>query len=330
MIPNTNTFNIKRYFMIASVVFTFALASFALFVIQYSRAPSNFPRNTIVAIPSGSTVSEAGGILEKAGVIRSALAYKIYAILIHDGHGIQAGQYLFDTPQSVLRIAYRTAFGIQDLSKIKVFIPEGATSKDISILVNKAIPEIDAKELLALAKSNEGYLFPDTYFFYQNTTPSQVVSAMKSNFNDHIALMATTTRAFMASTSVSLDDIVTMASIVEKEANTEADRQIIAGILWKRIAANYPLQVDPPFFYALNKTTSQVTYDDLATDTPYNMYKNKGLPPTPIDSPSFEALYATVTPTATKYWYYLSDKNGNMHYAATYDGHLANKEKYVN
>ena len=136
--------------------------------------------------------------------------------------------------------------------------------------------------------------------------------------------------AFSIKNHVSYDQIVTMASIVEKEATSLADRQIIAGILWRRLADKYPLQVDPPFYYFLNKDSSQLTLADLAIDSPYNLYKHKGLTPTPIDNPGFDALYATVNPTVTKYWYYLSDSKGVMHYAITYDEHLANKAKYIN
>ena len=127
-----------------------------------------------------------------------------------------------------------------------------------------------------------------------------------------------------------MDDIVTMASIVEKEATSTVDRQIIAGILWKRLADSYPLQVDAPFYYLLGKDSAHLTVVDLALDSSYNLYTHKGLTPTPIDNPGLDALSASINPTTTKYWYYLSDKKGNMHYAITYDEHLLNKEKYVN
>lgn len=319
----------KKYFIVLGLLLFVGFATATGFVVQYSRAPSLFPIDIIVTIPSGSTVSEAGKILQDNGVIRSAFAYKIYAVLIHDGAGIQAGQYLFDQPQSVVRVAYRTAYGMQGLSKIRVTIPEGSSSKDIVTIVGKAIPKIDTKELLALAKNQEGYLFPDTYFFYQNTTAEQVVDAMRLNFDIRSKDIQSSMKTFISSTKHTLDEVVIMASIVEKEATSTIDRQIIAGILWKRLADRYPLQVDPPFFYFLGKDSSQITLKDLAVDSPYNLYKHKGLPPTAIDNPGLDALFATVTPTKTKYWYYLSDKKGNMHYAVTYDQHLVNKAKYV-
>jgi UPF0755 protein len=329
--PNTSFFKrTKRYFIVFGLIMAVALAALAIFVIQYSRAPDDFPHNVIVTIPEGATVTQAGDALEKAGVIRSHVAYRIYTIFIHDGSGIKAGQYLFDQPQSVVRIAYRTAYGIQDLTKIRVTIPEGASSKDITTIISKAISLIDSKKLLSLAREQEGYLFPDTYFFYQNTTADQVVDAMRLNFDMQTKQISAPMKSYMSTSGRNLDDIVAMASIVEKEATSTIDRQIIAGILWKRIDAKYPLQVDPPFYYLFGKDSAHITLADLATTSPYNLYKNKGLPPTAIDDPGLDALYATVTPTKTKYWYYLSDAKGNMHYATTYDQHLANKDKYMN
>jgi len=326
----------QKYALKIGAVSAFVLLSLALIIIQVSRSPSYFPVGTIVTIPAGATVTDASHILAQAGIIRSSFAYVAYTILIHDGHGIKAGSYLFDQPQSVLRVAYRLAFGIQGLMKIKVMIPEGSDSADITKILSDDISGFASSSLLvsttflAEAKANEGYLFPDTYFFYSNTTPDQVIGAMRANFDEQIKSIATSSANFSTKNHVSMKDIVTMASIVEKEATSTADRQIIAGILWKRIANNYPLQVDPPFYYFLGKDSSQLTSADLAVDSPYNLYKNKGLPPTPIDNPGLDALFATVNPTPTKYWYYLSDKKGGMHYAITYEQHLVNKAEYVN
>ena len=320
----------KKYFVALGTVIGVAILCMAFFIVQYSRSPYPFPESVVVTIPPGATVSQAGTLLEKAGVIRSHIAYRIYTIFVHDGSGIKAGSYLFDAPQSVLRVAFRTAYGVQDLTKIKVTIPEGSDSRSMAKLFTKAIPGFATSAFYLLAKADEGYLFPDTYYFYQNTTPEQVIDAMRTNFNEQTASLATSTRAFTIANKVSTDDIVIMASIVEKEATSLADRQIIAGILWRRYADKYPLQVDPPFYYFLNKDSSQLTLADLAVDSPYNLYKHRGLTPTPIDNPGFDALYATVNPTPTKYWYYLSDSDGTMHYAVTYDQHLANKAKYVN
>jgi UPF0755 protein len=327
MDPNTTNIEYTnrarfKWPIILAAIFVVGLA--AIIVIG-SIPPSGFPTGTIVTVKQGATLSEVADQLAEVGVIKSAVIYKGYARLLYNGHGVQAGDYLFDAPQSALRVAYRTAYGIGGLPKIKVMIPEGSDSTDIAGILGKDIPGFASSTFLSLAKTNEGYLFPDTYFFYGNTTSQQAVDQMNADFNMRMSLIGTSTEAF----GKSIGDIVKMASIVEKEATSSVDRRIIAGILWKRLADNYPLQVDPPFYYFLNKDSSQLTSADLAVDSPYNLYKNKGLPPTPIDNPGLDAILDTVNPTDSSYWYYLSDKKGNIHYSATYDGQLENKAKYV-
>ena len=120
-----------------------------------------------------------------------------------------------------------------------------------------------------------------------------------------------------------------MASIIEKEARTMETRQIIAGILWKRLELGMPLQVDVSFKYINGKTTKNLTLADLKIDSPYNSYLYKGLPPTPISNPGLDAIKAAISPTKTDYLYFLSDRKGLMHYAKTYQQHLQNKELYL-
>jgi UPF0755 protein len=120
-----------------------------------------------------------------------------------------------------------------------------------------------------------------------------------------------------------------MASIIEKEARTMEARQIIAGILWKRISIGMPLQVDVSFKYINGKVTEDLTLADLKIDSPYNSYLYKGLPPTPIANPGLDSIKATIKPIKTDYLYFLSDKNGGMHYAKDYAEHLHNKELYL-
>ncbi len=307
------------------IIFGILILGFIVSVIIYSIAPGNFPIGKIVSIEKDMTVSQTATELKENGIIRSALFYKIYVVLLHDGKGVQAGDYLFDQPQSVLRVAYRTAYGIQGLEKIKVMITEGASSKDISRILAKNIPDFDAKDFLELAKKEEGYLFPDTYYFNPNVPPKEIIGEMKLVFKKKMATIQTD----IMLSGRQMDDIVKMASIVEKEANNDDDRRMIAGILWKRIDASMPLQVDPPFYYFLNKTSSQLTLGDLKVESPYNLYLHKGLPPTPIDNPGLDVILATIKPKESEFWFYLSDSKGNMHYAATYDGHLANKAKYL-
>ena len=168
-------------------------------------------------------------------------------------------------------------------------------------------------------------MFPDTYYIYENATAEGVVLQLRNTFKEKIKTELLAIQAL----GKTMDDVITMASIVEKEATKMEDRKIIAGILWKRLEIGMPLQVDPPFYYTLGKDSLSLTTTDLRTDTPYNTYTNKGLPPTPIGNPGLGAIEATVNPTKSKYLFYLSDKSGTMHYAVDHDGHVANKVKYL-
>ena len=309
------------------VIIGVSLAVFILLVatVFASTSPGTFPGRSIFSIQDGSSLSSIAHDLEDAKIIRSPFLFKTFVVLIGGSTKVIRGDYLFDQPQSVLRVAYRISRGVQGLARYKVTIPEGLDSVAISNIVKKSIPGFDTAGFITLARKNEGYLFPDTYFFFENVKPADVVSAMRANFNKQTVTLLPKVASF----GKPLADVVTMASIVEKEATSTVDRQIIAGILWKRLANNIALQVDPPFFYYLNKTSEQLTVTDLAADSPYNLYKHTGLTPTPIDNPGIDALQATLNASSTKYFFYLSDRKGNMHYATTYEAHLANKAKYM-
>ena len=252
--------------------------------------------------------------------------YKIYAVLIDGGtRGVKSGQYLFDSPQSVLRIAYRTTHGLEGFPLVKVTIPEGLNSREIGVAIKKVLPNFDETSFETAAKNHEGYLFPDTYFWPTNVSVQQVIADMQTIFQSRLSGAMATINHF----GQPLDQVIKMASIVEKEATSTTDRRIVAGILWHRLATGMALQVDPPFAYFLNKPLDQLTLADLKTESPYNLYLHTGLPPTPIDNPGLEAILDTVEPINTQYWFYLSGDDGVMHYATTLAGHNANKAKYL-
>lgn len=271
------------------------------------------------------TVTSVANLFKDRGIVRSALIYKAYVVFVHKGRGVQAGSYLFDQPQSALRVAYRTAYGVSDLQKIRITIFEGTNSKEIGAILERSIPGFDAAGFVALAKKSEGYLFPETYFFNPDVEPKEVIDSMREQFDEKIASIAD---AFATSTRT-LSEIIAMASILEEEANNTADRRLISGILWNRINADMALQVDAPFYYLLGKGSSQLTRSDLATASSYNTYLNKGLTPAPISNPGLDAIMAAINPIKTSYYYYLADRKGVTHYAKDHDGHVANKERYL-
>lgn len=301
-----------------------AFLAFAIIGLFYvTGAPKDF-KKTVISVPQGQTLSEAARTLYENGVIKSELAFKIFARLL-DSTGIKTGQYLFDKAEPVFSVASRLVRGELGFPLVKVTIPEGSSSRDVAAIVKRAIPEFDNKAFLPLAKEKEGYLFPETYFWPVNVSPDQVIASMNGQFVAEIEEI----EADLAQFGKPEKDVISMASLVEREAKTSMDRRIVAGILWKRLGAGMPLQVDATFYYLLGKASEDLTIDDLGLKSPYNLYTNSGLPPTPIANPGIEAIRDTVLPTKTPYWYYLSDDNGTIHYASTLEEHASNKFKYL-
>jgi len=305
--------------MIFIVVVLFALITI------FSVAPSSFPQHKVISIPKNTYLSQAAKILAEENVIRSEMLFKAYALFTSGHRQVQAGDYLFDAPQSALRVAYRMTHGEQDLPQISITLYEGMTAREMVTQIKKNIPSFDDKTFYDIAKSYEGYLFPDTYFFYENVTPAQVLTTLRDNFNQKIKTALLDIQAF----GKPLNEVIEMASIVEREATSTADRKVIAGVLWKRIDIGMALQVDPPFYYILGKGSLQLTVKDMAMNSPYNLYTHKGLPPTPISNPGLDAILATVNPKKSDFLFFLADKRGVIHYAETNDGHVANKSKYL-
>jgi UPF0755 protein len=287
--------------------------------------PSDFPDKETVIIKPGIYLSQAADILYAHHIIRSPFLFKVLVLLSTGHRQIHAGSYLFEDPQSVIRVAYRTSRGIQEIPQVKITFSEGLTVRDIGTIIERNIPAFDLQSFLVTAKSYEGTLFPDTYFFYVNVTPAEVITLMHTTFTEKTKPALLDIQAF----GKSADDVLRMASVVEREAASSTDRRIIAGILWKRLEIKMPLQVDASFYYLLGKASDSLTVTDLAVDSPYNLYKHTGLPPTPIDNPSLNAILDTVHPTKTKYWYFLSDRHGVTHYAETLEEHAANRQKYL-
>lgn len=288
------------------------------------RPPDNFPVAELVSVPEGISLSETAQMLEEDGVVRSGMVFRLLVTLLGAERTIHPGDYLFVEPLDVFAIARAISVGRYGLEPFRIRIPEGASVEEIGKILDNRLLRFNPDNFLVQAKPFEGYLFPDTYFFLPNATEDTVLQAMRQNFDTHVA----TITPRIASSTHSLSDIVIMASILEREAYNSADRRLIAGVLWNRIARGMPLQVDAVFAYSIGKGTFELTMKDLTTPSPYNTYVNKGLPPTPIGSPSLDSLLAAASPAKTDYLYFLADKRGVTHYCKTYTCHLANKAKY--
>ena len=180
-------------------------------------------------------------------------------------------------------------------------------------------------EFLQASKGKEGKLFPDTYLFPKDASASSIVNKMTKTFDSKTSGLA-------AGPDLTFNQRIVLASILERETKTSAERPIVAGIMMNRIRAGMPLQVDAAVQYAVGTSKNWwpiLTREDLNINLPFNTYKFIGLPPAPIASPGLSSLTAAFNPTQTEYWYYIHDTEGVIHYARTLQEHNANVVKYL-
>jgi len=264
-------------------------------------------------------------------LIKSAWSLKIASYFTPDkGKSIQAGSFRLSSSMTPAKILQELAHGKLD---IWVTILEGLRREEIADAIATTFEEnnlsFDKATFLNLTKSDEGYLFPDKYLFPVNTDATTIASILKNTLTKKIT---PETQAAIDKSGHSFHQILTMASLIEREANSLESRKIVSGILWKRIENGWPLQVDATLQYSKGYDPIQQTWWDppLGIDkeikSPYNTYLNQGLPPGPICSPSLSSIEAAVNPTKSAYWYYLTDNQGIMHYSETIEQH----NRYVN
>ncbi|MBX9765516.1 endolytic transglycosylase MltG [Patescibacteria group bacterium] len=304
------------HLVLFAVVFL-VLSAYALFI----TPPRAYPSGTSITVPAGASVREAGELLEKAGAIRSSGAFTVLVRFWNPDGGVLANTYALTEKESALELAYRFAHGDTGIEPIRVTIPEGLTSREIGELLKERLGVFDAERFRILGEAEEGYLFPETYYLTPGTEPDAAVRLMKETFNEKVLPLEEKIRA----SGKSVHEVVTMGSLIEREARKPETRRIISDILWRRIELGMPLQVDAVFGYILGKSGYAPNFDDLKIESPYNTYLNRGLPPGPIANPGLDSILAAVEPKANEYLYYLTGKDGKMYYAKTFEKHVANR-----
>lgn len=229
----------------------------------------------------------------------------------------------------------------EDPDDIKVRLPEGErltvfadilssvglSTRDELINCFKTCLVDGYQSLLDSQSGYEGVLFPDTYILPPSATAKQVVALLLKNFRSKFDPLAKQYAAFLQVHSAR--DVVIIASLLEREAKSLVDKQIVAGILYERLKIGMRLDVDATVSYIKGDWRDPITYSDLAIDSPYNTRKKNGLPVGPICNPGEESLRAAMTPVSQGYLYYLTDNNGAMHYAYTLEEHNLNKARYL-
>lgn len=306
--------------LLSAIAGSTALVYFGAYV-----PPEAFPMRTLVTIPEGVTLTEAADILAQEHIIRSTIAFRIVMHTFGNNAAVQAGEYYFDHPISLTAVTDRLLRGAFGLEPVRITIPEGATTYQMADLLARKFTAFDPDEFMLRTTDKEGYLYPDTYSFPPNTSTAQVLEVLERTFYEKIRSVET----LIAQSGKPVHEIITMASLLEKEASDPIERREIAGVLWHRIEIDMPLQVDAVFGYIEQTDTFSPKYSDLETDSPYNTYKYKGLPPGPIGSPSLSSIEAAADPIPTNALYYLHGRDGMLHIARSFEEHVLNRRRYL-
>lgn len=317
------------------------LMTWSIFILK----PIGGDKVVAIEIAPNTSYRQIGQNLQDKGIVRSHLAFDIYVLATGQYSKLKAGRYLLNVSDSTQNIAAILAGG--RVANYQLTIPEGLTIKETdqylvdhysvygfglgqftNLVANTNYPT-DLLNNFPNIKDNggEGLYLGDTFDFANQITEISLAQKMLDNFS--VKVLPSFSQSLPAPLTSKYEALI-LASIVEKEAITQKDRQIVAGIFLKRLSEGQFLQSDATVAYGLGQTTKKVLDAvDIASDTPYNTYLYKGLPKAPITNPSLISIEAVFQPTLTDYNYFLSDKSGNLHFAVTYEEHLQNRAKYI-
>jgi UPF0755 protein len=289
----------------------------------------------VVEIPAHEGVIGIAQRLRDAGVVRSPEAFVALSILRGSARALRAGEYEF--PRGTTTVA---ALRLLESGKVRLrpmLHPEGATLAELARTleqqelghaadVTRVASDLTFLRSLGVdAASLEGYVFPDTYHFAKGMTPEQILTRMvqrtRTKLTPEILARA-------RARGLGVHELLTLASIIEREAAVQEERPLISAVFWNRLQVGMPLQADPTVQYAVGKERRALTRVDLATDHPYNTYVRPGLPPGPIASPGLSAIEAALGPAPVKYLYFVASDDHHHHFSTTIAEHNAAVTRY--
>jgi len=254
--------------------------------------------------------------------------FRVYVLLTGQAGDLQAGTYRFSSSNSLFSLVRDMANG--DIAQEEFTIIEGWNLRDIGFyLENKGMAR--AEELWELTglpldtQSREGYLFPDTYLVRHNASLTEILAKMQANFDKKTASLLVE----IEKQGKTLSEIITMASLIEKEVRTKEDKETVSGIFWKRIAAGRPLESCATIAYIKGVSQWRYSFEDTRIESSYNTYLNYGLPAGPICNPGLESIEAALHPRESDYWYWLSTPEGETIFTKTLSEHNAAKAEYL-
>lgn len=303
---------IKKIFAFLGLI-AIILVIFLYYIRTLFLAPSSDTHKVIFLVDKGSSITKISKNLQKAGLIKNALVFKYYVQFANIQNKIQAGEFELTSSFTLRQIIEKLKKGP---TEILVTIPEGYRREEIAEKYKSALNKDDifVKDFLSLTTGKEGYLFPESYLFPKEATTTQIVNRMIQTFNLKVK-------------DVTYNQLI-IASMLERETFADSEKPIVAGILYKRIKNDWPLQVDATLQY-IKGDWKPVYSIDKELKSPFNTYKNLGLPPSPICNPGLSSILAAISPEESDYWYYIHDNEAKIHFAKTIEEHNANIQKYL-
>jgi len=305
-----------RLFLIIFLVF---LVSFFVWQGMYLPKDLASTENKLFSVERGQNIFKIAENLEKEGLIKNKFLFDFYVITKGMSKKLQAGEYYLSPSMSIIGITKKIISG--EVAKIEVTIPEGFTIKQIEERLNLNLPGADL----------EGFLFPDTYQFSYGVSAEEIIRKMLDNFDKKLSPY----RNEISGAGLTLFDVITMASLLEKEVKTKEEKEIVSGIFWKRIKGGIPLDSCATIAYILGggNWSFEEMRKEIAKgkeiDSPYNTYKYLGLPLGPICNPGLESILASIYSKDSEYWYYLSTPEGETIFSKTLEEHNIAQAKYL-
>ena len=335
---------IRRKISIVIFVLALLLGGFLYLYNQTYLTAGSATQSQTVLIEKGDNAIAVGEKMSKAGVISGKYFFVLYLWKNNQLHSLVAGVYIFPTGMKIPEVAKIVTGGETAPTAIPVTFPEGWTAKEMADRLDAngfsgsdflAIVNSPAQDLLAkypflsgvpAGKSLEGFLFPDTYYFAKDASAQDIVEKMLNNFGEKITDSMTND---ISTQKKSLYDVVTMASIVEKEAKYPNDMKMVASVFYNRLAIGQKLESDATLEYVLGNNEAQHSVAETQNQSPYNTYQFAGLPPGPVSNPGIDAIDAAIYPAQSDYYYFLTDLSTKKTiFSKTFDEHVANKAKY--
>lgn len=318
----------KKLIILIVLILLISLVSFVWW--NQAIKPPNPTNLTPVnfVIPRGDSSRSVAERLQKQGLIRSSVAMFILARFGGLSENIQSGDFRLNPSMNLYTVAKELTHGTQD---IWIVIPEGLRKEEIALKLAKEL-SIPESEFNKIAK--EGYMFPETYLVSKEATAGALAKLFLNTFNQKVSEKD---KAAVNRLNMTFGDVITIASLVEREAKLEQDRPLVASVILNRLRIGMKLDIDATIQYALGYQPKEKTWwkkdltlEDLDVNSPYNTYKNNGLPPEPICNPGLSAIRAVLNAPDTEYLFYVADKNGNSHFGKNIDEHNLNISKYLN